>query len=100
MPLFEYVAVNNNGKNVKGSIDAESPRAARQKLRGQGYFPTEVTEASIKSTQKTKDIRKLFQSEKVSLRELSIATRQLATLVGAGLPLVSALGALADQTES
>ena len=44
MAVFEYKGVNASGKSVGGIIDAESPRLARQKLRSDGIFPTEVTE--------------------------------------------------------
>lgn len=100
MPVYEYTAINPQGRNVKGSIESDTLRTARQKLRGQGIFPTDIKEAIEANKSKTKDIRKLFTSNRVSLNDLTIATRQLATLVGAGLPLVSALTALADQTDT
>ncbi len=100
MPVFEYVAINKNGRNIKGSIDAENPRVAKQKLKGQGLYPTSMKEASKAKLAKTQDIRQFFTSESLSVPELAVATRQLATLVSAGLPLVSALNALADQTDS
>ncbi|MBX7137280.1 MAG: type II secretion system inner membrane protein GspF [Oligoflexia bacterium] len=100
MPLYEYTAISGSGRNTKGSIDAENVRAARQRLRGQGIFPTTIKEGQSAVENKTRDVKKYFLSNRVSAFELSVATRQLATLVGAGLPLVSALAALADQSES
>lgn len=100
MPVYEYSAINPTGKNVKGAIESDTMRTARQKLRGQGIFPTDIRESMAASTSKSKDIQKYFVSNRVSLRDLAIATRQLATLVAAGLPLVTALNALADQTEA
>ena len=101
MPSFEYVAIGPTGKTLKGSIDADNVRVARQRLRAQGVFPTDIKEgmASAREGGSTRDIKKYFQSDRVSTRELSITTRQLATLVGAGLPLVGALQALAEQCE-
>ena len=100
MPVFEYIAINAQGKQTKGSIDAENVRVARQKLRTQGVFPTDVRESMAASGPSSRDVKKFFQSDRVSIKDLAIATRQLATLCTAGLPLVSALQALADQTES
>jgi general secretion pathway protein F len=100
MPVFEYVALNPNGKQIKGSVDADSVRSARQKLRSQNVFPTDIKESAQASKQKSKDVKRFLKSDKVSLKELTLATRLLATLSSAGLPLVSALVALSEQVES
>lgn len=100
MPLFEYVAIDAAGKQTKGTVDAENIRSARQRLRAQKLFPTEVREGAVEQTAKTKDVVRYIRTPQVSLKDLSVATRQLATLVAAGLPLVSSLLALADQTEN
>ena len=100
MPVYEYIAINPQGKKIKGSVESDTIRTARQRLRGQGIFPTDIKESMEASKNKAGDIKKYFVSNRVSLKDLSIATRQLATLVGAGLPLVSALSALSDQTET
>lgn len=100
MPIFDYVAVGKEGKRVKGSIDSDSLRAARQKLRSQGIFPTEITEAAEKEKKEQQDVLKVvFRRNRVALAELAVGTRQLATLINAGLPLVEALQALGDQIE-
>lgn len=99
MPVYEYQALDNKGKKVTGTIDSDSDRVARQKLRSQGRFVTKISEATTTSKKESRDVRAYFQSDKVSTQDLSIATRQLATLINAGLPLVNALQALADQTE-
>ena len=100
MPVYEYQALDNRGKKTSGTIDSESDRAARQKLRSQGVFVTQISEASVKAKKESRDVRAYFQSDKVSTQDLAIATRQLATLINAGLPLVNALQALADQTDT
>lgn len=100
MPIYEYSGLDKGGKNSKGTVDADSIRAARQKLRSQGVFPTDIKEALERSKTTTKDIKSFFQSDRVGLKDLAIATRQLSTLVGAGLPLVEALQALSEQVES
>jgi general secretion pathway protein F len=100
MPVYEYIALNQSGKQIKGSVDADSVRSARQKLRGQNIFPTDIKEGAQAAKQKTKDVQRFLKSDRVSLKELTLATRLLATLSNAGLPLVDALVALADQVES
>jgi general secretion pathway protein F len=98
MPVYEYTALDGSGKNVSGIIDADSPVAARQRLRGTGIFPVEVKE----TTSKPKDLRPGSVSvssllKRVKPGEVSIATRQLATLLGAGVPLVASLEGLVSQ---
>ncbi len=98
MPVFEYKAYNSSGKVVSGLVDAESASTARLKLRKSGIFPT-----ILKEEEKLKENKKGLQAtitifKKVKLADLTIMTRQLSTLIGAGLPLVEALTALIDQT--
>ncbi len=101
MPVYEYVAIKSSGKSIKGSVEADSLRAARQKLRGQDIFPTDIKESlEASKAAKSQDVKRFFKSDRVSLKDLAVATRLLATLSNAGLPLVSALLALADQVES
>jgi len=99
MPIYEYIALNATGKKIKGLVDADTLRSARTKLRTQNIFPTEIKE-SIKAAKDNKQNVKNFFGDRVSLKELTVATRLLATLANAGLPLVAALNALADQVES
>ncbi len=98
MPVYEYTALNKSGKSINGIIDADSPVAARQKLRGSGIFPVDVKETSSKP----KDLRPGAVSVSTFLKrikpaEVSIATRQLSILLGAGVPLVGSLDALVSQ---
>ncbi|MDZ4785111.1 MAG: type II secretion system F family protein, partial [bacterium] len=100
MPVYEYSALNKKGKNTKGTVDAENARAARQKLKGQGIYATEVKESLKVATGSVKDVKSYFKSERVSSSDLAVATRQLSTLAGAGFPIVDALQALSDQVQS
>jgi general secretion pathway protein F len=98
MPVYEYRALNIKGKKLKGIINAESIFAARQKLRETNIFPVDLKETSAKEKEETptqKSIGSLFK--RISSGEISIMTRQLATLLGAGLPLVTSLTALVSQ---
>ena len=101
MPVFEYTALDDRGKSTSGIIDAEGAQAARQKLRTSGIFPV-----SIKETQEAQPKKELgtfslaSRLSRVKPVEVAMMTRQLATLIGAGFPLVSALDALVPQTNS
>lgn len=99
MPVFEYVALNESGKQVKGTLEAESSRVARQRLRTQGLFPSDIREASERASRSSRDVSKFFRSERVGAKSLALITRQLGTLVVAGIPLVEALQGVAEQTE-
>ncbi len=100
MAVYEYRGLNGAGKITKGIIDADSPRLARAKLRKSGIFPTEIIADRYprKSVAEGVSIGELFT--RITIQDTSIMTRQMATLVGAGLPIVEALNALIDQTEN
>ena len=102
MPVFEYRGVSQAGKSLKGYVDAESARAARLQLRRDGVFPTELREGGERPAPVDSGSRFQIQlpSLGVSLTDQAVATRQLATLVGAGVPLVRALGAISEQSEN
>jgi general secretion pathway protein F len=98
MPVYEYTALDQAGKNVNGIIDADSPQAARQKLRGSGIFPVDVKETTGRPKElgsRTVSVSSLFK--RVKPGEVSVATRQLSILLGAGVPLVGSLEALITQ---
>ncbi len=100
MPVYRYTALDAKGKNTRGSIDADTLRGARQRLRGMGIYPTDIVEADEHAEKTSRDVKRYFQSNRVSLADLTVATRQLATLVGAGLPITNALSALSEQAPS
>jgi general secretion pathway protein F len=101
MPVYEYTALDIKGKTISGIIDADSSRTARQKLRASKTYPVSIEEvhdtAAIKAP-KTFSVLRPFT--RVRPQEISMMTRQLATLLGAGLPLVPAIDALTSQTRS
>jgi len=99
MPLFAYRGLDSDGRETSGIMEAESARGARLKLRRTGIFPIHLHEER-RPTGRPRLFAGLAQpAERVPSDELATATRQLATLVGAGLPLAEALAALAEQTE-
>jgi len=98
MPVFEYHGLSAEGKKIKGIIDAPTPRMARTKLRAMEIFPVDIRE-EIQMPQKAEDpLTKFFQ--RIRPQDVSIITRQLATLLEAGTPLVSALDAIIEQTDN
>jgi len=101
MPVFEYTALDSRGKTTSGIIDAEGAQAARQKLRTSGIFPVSIKETLEAAPKKAPRVFTLTRRlGRVKPVEVSMMTRQLATLIGAGFPLVSALDALVPQTKS
>jgi len=101
MPVFEYSALNIKGRPIAGVIDAESAVAVRQKLRASRIFPVsikEVGDATVKKEPGSFSFNRPFS--RISLSEIALMTRQLATLVGAGFPLVTALDTLIPQTKA
>src|SRR5262245_54979316 len=97
MPLYAYRGLDAGGRAVGGVVDADSPRGARQKLRRTGVFPTDLNEERRAVSPRAPVFTR--RSERVPAAELAAMTRQFSTLVAAGLPLVDALGALAEQAE-
>lgn len=98
MPVFEYRGIDKSGKTVRGIVDSENQRTARLKLKRDGVFITELT--NKQRTQSKKQTQKNAASSKVNVQDLSMMTRQLATLIKANVPLVEALSAVSEQVEN
>ena len=96
MGAFEFVALDQSGKESKGLIEGDTAKQVRQILRDRQMFPVQVTEVAQKEArrQRTFSLRKGISSS-----ELAILTRQLASLSQSGLPLEEALLAVAQQNE-
>jgi general secretion pathway protein F len=114
MPVYTWKGLNPAGKMVAGTKDADGPKALRQTLRKDGIFITEHHEmlagdkkgtartanggAATSALKREIDFKKLF--ERVRPQEVAVFTRQLATLLKAGIPLAEALGALSEQSDN
>lgn len=96
MAAFEYKALDANGKQKKGVIEADSPRQVRQQLRDKSLMPVSVELASLRTFENP--LKKLFKRA-IATADLAMLTRQLSTLIGAGLPIEEALRATGEQTE-
>ncbi len=95
MATFNYKALDKNGKQKKGVLEADSARLLRQQLRFMGLVPLEVN--SVKS-KKTTNSSSVFNS-RIKTAELALVTRQLSTLVAASIPIEECLTAVAAQCD-
>ncbi len=95
MAAFEYLALDNQGRQQKGLLEADSPRQARQQLRERNWSPLEIKQAKAREE---KSRSGLSFGQGLSARDLALVTRQLATLVQAALPIEEALRAAAAQS--
>lgn len=100
MAVYEFRGIEiQSGKTAKGVRDAESPKTLRALLRREGILLTEATEERERIRRARKDIDPLAAWRRASTSDVAIMTRQLATLVRAGVPLVDSLSALMEQVE-
>lgn len=95
MPAFDYIALNPAGRKIRGVLEADSPRSVRSQLKEKSLVPLEVHEAKQQMEQKGA----LFTRNHLSGADLALLTRQIATLIQAGLPLETCLQAVSKQSE-
>ncbi|HEU4529978.1 MAG TPA: type II secretion system inner membrane protein GspF [Steroidobacteraceae bacterium] len=98
MGAFEYVAVDATGRERKGLIEGDTARHVRQLLREQQLLPMSVAEVSQTESKRTTSFS-VSSRRGISAMEMSLLTRQLATLVRSGLPLEESLLAVSQQSE-
>ncbi len=96
MDNFAYVAILPNGKEKKGSLEAENEDAARKSLKTEGLIPTRI----IKQNMMTKDISFSLFKKKITPRDLSVFCRQFVSIIDAGVPIGQAMDMLQEQTEN
>lgn len=99
MATFEYTALNKDNHSVNGTIEANSKAVAAELLSKQGYKPLLLKEKRSGFDPNNLQFSWL-KSKKVKSKDLVVFTRQLATMVNAGVPLVRSLNTLGQQTES
>ena len=102
MPLYAYEALDNGGKMVKGAIEAASEDVIAEKLRDMGFYPLKIVESKVSTAQldigALPFVRQIFH--RITFKHLTSFTRQLATLIDAGLPILRCLHILQEQVES
>lgn len=99
MPLYEYKGVGAGGKAARGTIEADSTKTARTKLKQKGVYTTELTERNTNRQRESKSAISALSTGGVKAKHLTLMVRQMATLVKARIPLDDALAALVEQTE-
>ncbi len=95
MAAFEYKALDDKGRQKKGVLEADSARQVRQQLRDKGWAPLAV-EATI---EKKNNAGFFTRSRGISVKDLALLTRQIATLIQSGIPVEETLSAVASQSE-
>ena len=98
MAAFAYKALDAAGKQLKGVMEADTPRQIRQQLRDKGWTPLTVEEVQQRESRQHKSSSPLFRRT-INPADLSLITRQFATLVRSGTPVDEALHAVSRQTE-
>lgn len=96
MAAFEYQALDARGKQQKGVMEADSARQIRQQLREKGWMPLSVEITASKNKSQSSGL--FNRGPSLSVPDLALITRQLATLIQAGLPIDESLRALSEQT--
>lgn len=99
MPHFNYTAINENGEKVNGALSAESLEAAESSLANQGLMPLRLKEAKD-GGEGGSLLSRLSFGQKVKFRDVLIFSKQLRTLLAAGIPISQGLEILSQQTES
>ena len=100
MTAFQYIALDKSGKRKKGVLEGDSARAIRQQLRDQQLTPVQVDAiASRANSQKNSGLTFRFGARRMAPADLSLITRQMSTLLQAGLPVDEMLTAVSQQTE-
>jgi general secretion pathway protein F len=97
MGAFEYTALDPRGREKRGVLEGDAARQIRQQLREKGWVPLSVEEVAQREAKERK--RYAFLRRGISATELALITRQLATLVRAGLPLEECLRAVSQQSD-
>ncbi|HJN49179.1 MAG: type II secretion system inner membrane protein GspF [Pseudomonadales bacterium] len=97
MAAFEYVALNERGREEKGVLEADGMRQVRQLLRDRGLAPLSVSTA-VEAKESTTNLRSWFRPS-LGVKDRALITRQMATLIAAALPVEEALLAVSQQTE-
>ncbi len=100
MPVYEYKALDQRGKDLKGIVEADSESQARAKLRSAGKFPVSLKESRTKTGDASQSWLTSSLFNRITSEEVYVATRQLATLHGAGIPLDATLTSLVEQTRN
>ena len=95
---FQYKVKDKTGKLVEGSLEAENQQLVVSKLRSMGYVPIEIQQQG--GVNVNKELKLPGLSDRISLKEVAVFSRQFATMINSGLSLLRSLYILAEQTEN
>jgi general secretion pathway protein F len=98
MAIFNYKGLDKTGKEIKGRINVENLQTAKQRVKGMGIMLTEIKEETSENLKRSKT--SISFGSGVSITDLALMTRQLATLLKAKIQVVEAFTALVDQTDN
>ena len=96
MAIFTYIAIDRRGKQIKGTLDSETKNDAIAELRQMGHVVVSVNEASALS----KNVEISILKKKPTSRDMSVFCRQFVSILSAGVPVVTALEMLSEQSEN
>jgi len=100
MGMYKYIGVNTEGKDVDGVVESDNQKTARQKLKQKGIYATSIVEKSAADVKAKKETLNVTIGKKVRSADITMMTRQFATLVNANIPIVETLDALSEQVEN
>ncbi len=100
MPIFEYRGLNSAGRSVRGTVDTDNVRTAKTRLKKDGIFVTDIKDKGKTAASRKAKGKKAVRQKGVNVTDLSMMTRQLATLLKANIPLVDSLQAVSEQIEN
>src|ERR1039457_3084641 len=98
MPVYAWKGLNAVGKSATGTRDSDGPRSLRPTLRKENRQALGTGSSGTKGLRREVDIKGFF--ERVKPRDVAVFTRQMATLLHAGIPLAEAMGALSEQSDN
>lgn len=99
MPLFEYEGYKTDGKSIAGVVDADNPRTARAKLKKDGIYATGIKEGVLQEAKPLSRFAVALPFRGASTQDVAAITRQIATLLAAGLTVYETLTALIEQVD-
>jgi general secretion pathway protein F len=100
MGIYRYEGVNVQGRKVDGVIEADSLKNSKLKLKQKGIYATNVREKTAADNLDKKEVLRVTIGKKIKDSDITMMTRQLATMINANIPIVDALTALSDQVEN
>jgi general secretion pathway protein F len=97
--VFQWHGIDARGRDVKGIRDADNARLLRAMLRKEGVLATAIEEEGLARTRTRRELDFGQYFQRISIGQVALITRQLATLLRSGVPLVESLSAMIEQVD-